>query len=519
MKNMAQKISFKKANTLSKLPLDYLYHTEKLKSFISGNPTMDSFEERITKRQNVNRNLLVEVLKEQNVDSNHKSIKNIDLLTDNNTFTITTGHQICSFTGPLYSVYKIISTINLAKQLKTKYPSKNFVPVFWMATEDHDFEEINHINLFNQKITWNTNQKGPVGRFNLDDISTFLSEIKEKLGTPGKDISTLISFYENSTNLAEATHKMIDFLFGEFGLVILDADSKKLKQEMVSIFENELVNQQTFEKINETSSELKSLGYKTQVTPRKINLFYQKNELRERITEENKGYKILNTNLVFSKEEILEELKNFPERFSPNVVLRPIYQEKILPNLAYIGGPGETAYWFQLKKAFDFHGIDFPILVLRNSVLLLKQNVLKKIKKLPFSVEEYFKKEDELIKQFINEVSDISFEGEIAEIEKIFELTKEKAIRIDFSLERTVIGELKKAQKSINLIQSKVIKAEKRKNENSINQIKSIKKTLFPNNSFQERVNNIIEFYSPELIKNLADNLISLEDNITLIEI
>ena len=516
---MQKKITFKDANSLSKLPFDYLYNTKKLNSFISDIPTIESFENQIKNRQPVNRNLLVKELKKQNLNLNKKSIKNIDLLSKNNTFTVTTGHQICLFTGPLYSVYKIISTINLTKQLKEKYPNKNFVPVFWMATEDHDFEEINHIHLFNTKISWETNQKGPVGRFELNDITPFLNEIKEKLGAPEKDIQTLISFYENSTNLAEATRKIIDSLFGEFGLVILDADSIELKKEMVSVFENELVNQQTFEKINETSDNLKNLGYKTQVTPREINIFYQKNGLRERITEKNKIYKILNTNISFTKEEILSELKNHPERFSPNVVLRPIYQEKILPNLAYIGGPGEIAYWFQLKNSFDYHQIDFPILVLRNSVILLKQNVLKKIKKLPFNTEEYFKSEHELVKQFVGEVSDISFENEITELEKVFELAKEKAIRIDFSLERTVIGELKKAQNSINLIQNKVEKAEKRKNETSINQIKGIKNTLFPNNSFQERVNNLIEFYSPNLIKNLIDNLISLEDNITLIEI
>jgi uncharacterized protein YllA (UPF0747 family) len=248
-------------------------------------------------------------------------------------------------------------------------------------------------------------------------------------------------------------------------------------------------------------------------------LFYQENGLRERIIKTSNGFEVVNTNLVFSEAEILKELTDFPEKFSPNVVMRPMYEEKILPNLAYIGGPGEIAYWLQLKDGFTANNIDFPILVLRNSVLLVEEKTKRKINKLPFEINDYFKNEDDLINLYINEVSEISFEDEIKSIEEIFALTKEKVVVVDFSLERTVIAELKRAQNSINKIKKKVTKAEKNNNSIAVNQIKNIKKSFFPNGSFQERRKNILEFYEPELIKKLINNLIILEDSITLMEL
>ena len=372
-----KKIGLNKIPLLSKIANDYLFNSESFSEFISATPDLSSFESRIKTRQSINRDVLVEELLIQNKKAPKKAINNIELLRKETTFTVTTGHQICLFTGPLYSIYKIISTLNLTKSLKQKYPEHDFVPVFWMATEDHDFEEINHVNIFDKKITWNTNQSGPVGRFSTTDMIPFLEEIEETIGS---ELSrTLINFYKSSSNLAIAHNKMINHLFGEEGVVVIDADSEKLKREMISIFKNELTKQNTFEKVEEQSEKLLTKGFGKQVTPREINLFYQKDGLRERITEEDKSYQILNTELVFTQEEILEELDKHPERFSPNVVMRPIYQEKILPNLAYIGGPGELAYWFQLKSAFEVNSIDFPILVLRNMALIVKENISKKI--------------------------------------------------------------------------------------------------------------------------------------------
>jgi len=312
---------------------------------------------------------------------------------------------------------------------------------------------------------------------------------------------------------------MIDYIFGEYGVVIIDADNRELKKEMIPIFKNELLTNDTFNAVEELSEKLIERGYKKQVNPREINIFYQEDGLRERIVKNGDQFEIVNTELSFSEEEIMKELEEYPEKFSPNVVMRPMYEEKILPNLAYIGGPGEIAYWLQLKDGFAVNHIDFPILVIRNSVLLVEEKTTKKMAKLPFEAVDYFKHEDELIKAYINKVSDVSFEDEIKSLEEVFAITKEKAVEVDFSLERTVIAELKRAQNSINKIKKKVTKAEKNNNSIAVNQIQYVKNAFFPNHSFQERHKNIIEFYNPNLIKNLVNDLIILEDNITLISL
>ena len=199
-------------------------------------------------------------------------------------------------------------------------------------------------------------------------------------------------------------------------------------------------------------------------------------------------------------------------------MLRPIYQEKILPNLGYIGGPGELAYWLQLKNAFQLHKVDFPLLVLRNSAVLIPSHITRKIEQLPFELSDYFEDIDTLNKQFLTENSDIDFEPEINEIEKLFSLAKEKASQIDFNLEKTVVAELKRAQNSIKKIEKKALKAEKKNHTVALKRIEKIKNSFFPGGTFQERKSNVIEFYEDDLIKNLIDNLISLEDNITLID-
>ena len=517
MKPHIHKIPFKEISLLSQTAKEYVYEPKKLSPFITGEPSVRNFGRRLKERAQVNRDLLVEELLSQNKTSNQASIANIELLRNNNTFTVTTGHQICLFTGPLYSLYKIISTLKLAEKLKAEFPENNFVPVFWMATEDHDFEEINHVFLGEKKLTWNSNQTGPVGRFSTNDMADFLKELNVENTSDLTKILT--SFYKSSSTLAEAHNKVIDHLFGGYGIVILDADSHALKKEMIPIFAKELTERKSEEIVLRQSEELQKLGHKQQVTPREINLFYQKNGLRERIVFVNNRYQLVNTELSFSEKEILTELENHPERFSPNVVMRPMYQEKILPNLGYIGGPGELAYWLQLKEAFEFYQLDFPLLVLRNSALLLPTNIVRKINELPFELSQYFHSNNELIKQYVEQQSTINLEPEIAEIEKIFELTREKVGEIDFTLEKTVIAELKRAQNSMKKIRKKTLKAEKTNHSVALNRINKIKACFFPAGTFQERKSNLLEFYEEELIKNIHDNLIPLEDNLTLIEL
>ncbi|MBC7493641.1 MAG: bacillithiol biosynthesis cysteine-adding enzyme BshC, partial [Flavobacterium sp.] len=360
-------LTYQQSGYFTKIIIDYLNQDETVKPFYNRFPTLENFktqiEEKTTNYLNKNRIILSSTIKNQYnlVDTTPLVTKNILLLADENTFTITTGHQLNLFTGPLYFLYKIISTINLCKKLKATYPEQNFVPIYWMATEDHDFEEINYFNYKNKKIKWSKTSNGPVGRLSTTGLQDVLKVFETQLGT-STNAKYLINVFEksylNHQNLAAATRYLANKLFKNDGLVIIDADSKPLKKLFIPYFKQELLQQSSYITVTETNNQL--INYSIQVNPREINLFYIENNLRERIIFENGNFKINNTKIIFSSQEILDELENFPEKFSPNVLLRPLYQEVILPNLAYIGGGGELAYWLQLKAMFKLFKTTFP---------------------------------------------------------------------------------------------------------------------------------------------------------------
>ena len=512
-------ISYQETGYFSQLIGDYLDGKEELAPFYNQKFSIESFEKIIEQRAQlpIDRLVLAESLFQQyeGVELGNTTKANIENLKKDNCYTVTTGHQLNLFTGPLYFIYKIVSTVNLAKELKATYPNNDFVPVFWMATEDHDFEEINHFNLLKKKYELKKTQTGAVGKMKLEGVEDLFTELKEELGDRNgvEDVLNLFSkFYSSDKTYTEAIRGFVNHLFGKHGLVIIDGDDTQLKKLMIKEFEEELLTRKNHELINSTTEKLVELGYKAQVTPREINLFYLKDAIRERIVVEGESYKVLNTTIEFSKASIIDELNNFPERFSPNAPLRPMYQEKILPNLAYIGGGGELAYWFQLRDMFDANHISFPILVLRNSVLLVDKGSSKKLQKLEIPVTDLFHDTDALIKGYLKKGSDVTLDLKREEqlIVDVFEGIVQKAGTIDQSLQPFVKAELQKSIKSLKNIEGRLIKGEKKKEEVAVNQIKNIKEKLFPNNSLQERHDNIVSFfvfYGENIVEELINEL------------
>ena len=406
-------ITYQESGYFSKIIIDYLNQNSKLSSFYNHFPTVDNFEKQIEEKSTnfsfENRKILVTELENQykNVIISDITSKNIQSLKETNTFTITTGHQLNLFTGPLYFLYKIISTVNLTKELKEKYPKFNFVPVYWMATEDHDFEEINYFNFRSKKIKWNRESAGPVGRFSTNGLKDVMSVFESELGI-GENANYLKNCFKNAylenNNLASATRFLANELFKNEGLVIVDGDSKELKTLFSPYINQELLHKSSFKKVSQENEKL-GIDYAIQVNPREINLFYIEDNLRERIIFENGKYKINNTKIEFTENEILSEVDKNPEKFSPNVILRPLYQEVILPNLCYIGGGGELAYWFQLKSNFDLNKVTFPIILLRNSVVLATKKQVEKADKLNLSWSNLFMNQQEL---FVSKTKEFS---------------------------------------------------------------------------------------------------------------
>ena len=523
-------ISYQKSGYFTKLIVDYLDKKTELKSLSDRFPNLENFKEQLEeKSQNYpeeNRKSLVTALENQykGFQISEATSANISLLSNSKTFTITTGHQLNLFTGSLYFLYKIVSTINLCNTLKKESPDYNFVPIYWMATEDHDFEEINHFNFKNVKINWNKESYGPVGRLSTEGLKDVLEVFVSELGA-GEKATYLKELFENSylkhNNLADATRFLANELFGNKGLVILDGDDKMLKQLFIPFVKNELIHKTTFQKVSETNAMLEK-EYEIQVNPREINLFYIEDDLRERIVFENNLFKINNTTLSFSEKEIIELLENCPGKFSPNVILRPLYEEIVLPNLCYIGGGGEIAYWLQLQSTFEANKITFPILLVRNSVLLVTEKQLQKADKLKLSWENLFSNQLELFTQKTKEFS--KFNLDFSEQKEHLKQQFEKLLLIANQTDKSFIGAVKAQQtkqiKGLENLEKRLLKAEKKMHADELERIIKLQNELFPNQGLQERRNNFAEYYNEygqEFIDKLFAQLKPLEPSFTII--
>lgn len=501
-------ISYKETGFFSPTVIDYLENRAELQSFYAFRPDMDGFAELLKNKKVVaNREILFRVLSKQYVHNeqegnskfkiqNSKLVAdNIDLLKLDNTYTITTGHQLNIFAGPLYFLYKIATAIKLAQQLKAAHPDKNFVPVYWMASEDHDFAEINYTNIGGKKVHWWFEASGATGRINPDTMRQALNQYKGVLGMEGHavEVAEIVeTAYTRFDKLADATRYLVNALFGQYGLVIIDADDHEFKQQFAPIMEQDIVNQNSFKNISATNEQLQKLGVHIQVNPREINFFYLKDSLRERVIFEQESYKVMNTEISFTEAELKEEIANYPERFSPNVVMRPLYQECILPNIAYIGGGAEVVYWLELKSNFDYYRVDFPILILRNSALVIRREQAAKIERMDLDAAALFKQDDELKTEWIKKHSNhnLSLAGEWREMSAIFEKIKLRSYKIDPSLSPSALAVQARLKHAVDNLEKKLIKAEKRNYAVRLEQLSAVKAELFPKDSLQERTEN-----------------------------
>lgn len=509
-------ISYQNSGYFSTLINDYLDKKNILQSLYNRFPNLESFEEQITEKKNnynyKNRAVLVSVLQQQysKIAVSDLTKQNIESLSSENTFTITTGHQLNLFTGPLYFLYKIISTINLTQELKTKYPNYNFVPIYWMATEDHDFEEINYFNFKGKKFRWDKESSGPVGRLSTEELAVFFEIYSQELGS-GTNAEILKKIFQeaylNHSTLAEATQHLSNALFKKYGLVILDADNQDLKRTFIPHIKEELLLQTSYKKVSETTKKLRE--YTIQVNPREINLFYLEDNLRERIILENEKYKVINTKIEFTESEILKLLENHPEKFSPNVIMRPLYQEVILPNLCYIGGAGEIAYWLELKSFFNNAKVTFPIILLRNSALLVTEKQSKKADKLDLKWKDLFLKQSDLINERVKSLDDFSIDLSIQKdfLKTQFHYLYTLAQKTDNSFIGAVKAQEAKQIKGLENLEKRLLKAQKRKHSEELERITNLQNELFPNQSLQERQVNFSEFYL-EYGNNLIEKLI-----------
>jgi bacillithiol biosynthesis cysteine-adding enzyme BshC len=503
-----EKIGLEQSQQFATLFRDYIAQNEFVQSLYAFYPDVAGLEKAIQVRSQkpLNRSVLVERLKAQygQLNTSGKVASNIDLLSKDTTYTITTGHQLCLGTGPLYIILKTLSCVKLCEELKVKHANKNFVPVFWMASEDHDAAEINHFYVFGKKYTWETTQTGAVGRFDTKGIVALLDTIK--------DIPEwLKAAYQSSNTLAEATRKIMHHLFSDYGVVVIDGDDAALKQEFAGVIEKELFEQGAVTAMHQTNTQIEKAGYSVQVNPRDINLFYLKENVRERIEKQGDRFVVLHTDISFSSEEIKAELRAHPERFSPNVVLRPLYESTILPDIAYVGGPGEIAYWLQLKEVFATYDTFLPVVFPRMFSGVVSKQQLSKIEKAGIVVSELFLSEFDLKQRVISVTAqeDISINAQLIQVSQIFDAITTIATQVDGSLQSWAQAEKAKALKQLEDIEKRLRKAEERKHEEVIKSVLSIRDKILPNGKLQERQESVFTFLvnDADLIQKMYGSL------------
>jgi bacillithiol biosynthesis cysteine-adding enzyme BshC len=507
-------LPYRETGYFSRIITDYLEQTGELSPFYSHPVSPEGFRSAIVARQHVpiQRKALVDALTEQyaGMEEMPGVSENIARLADVNTFTVCTAHQPAIFTGHLYFIYKILHTIRLAEWLRGQHPDKHFVPVFFMGSEDADLDELGHIYLGGEKLVWDTKQTGSVGRMNTLGLEELLYRIEGELAVKphGHQLMQLLkTAYLDSPDIQTATFSILHRLFGEYGLIVLIADKAVFKRQMLAVFEDDLFHQEPTRIVEKTIDRL-SGQYKVQANPRPINLFYLKDDMRNRIERTGDQFIVLDSPLRFTEQEMREELHRFPERFSPNVILRGLFQETILPNLAFIGGGGETSYWLELKDLFDHYHLPFPVLVLRNSFLLVPKDWMEKLKHAGFGLADLFRNADDLVNDLVKRESDhtLSLEGEIAAANDYYEALKARTRPVDPTLEQHISALQVRALEPIRTLEKKLLKAEKRRFGEQQRQLHALKSALFPHDDLQERIDNFMPWYAaygPSFIREL----------------
>jgi bacillithiol biosynthesis cysteine-adding enzyme BshC len=500
---VVESISFSDIPHFSKRDKAYQLDSDALRPFYKYDVGIAAFEEVISNRSKfkTNRALLHKVVKAQ---YNGKKISdklkdNIEGLTSEKTFTVITAHQPSILTGPLYYIIKICSVISLCRDLTEHYDGYRFVPTFIMGGEDHDFDEIASLNYFNKTFTWKTEQVGSVGRMTLDGLEDLLNEVRTTFGSMphASKLKELIDdAFTSAKTYGEFMQTLTHNLFRHTELMIINMDDAELKTELLPYIIKDIEDEVSHHAVNADQKALDTAGFKSQAHAREVNIFIHDGDRHRVIKTDEDHYEI--NNQSYTKTELISYLRQHPGHISPNVVLRPIYQELVLPNLAYVGGGGELAYWMERGTLFEQWSIPYPMLIRRDSALIVDQKALAQAQKLSLSIADLFERDDLVAIKYAKEQStselDLSLERDIAAT--LFEKLHERATKIDPTLSGAVKADEAKFLKVLSNMENKLIKAEKRKNEVAINRISKLKGKLFPSSDkLQERYENFIPFY------------------------
>ena len=498
------KINLKDTALFSHLICDLLSENKNIEEFIYAFPSINNIEKNLHKNINLpNRKVLSDVLFRQYNNTvfpsldNSLILNNIKSLNDSKTHLVTTGHQLNIFASPLFLIYKITSIIAISIKLNKIFNQYSFIPCFWMATEDHDFEEINKIQWNETQYIWNEETNDMVGNLTSSKLLSILEDMKVDMCKTkyGQELFDLYQHaYSKNLNYANATRALLTSLFREYGVLIIDGNDKDLKKIMVSDFQQEIKNGFVCDMITSTNNIL-SKKYHCEINPLSANIFYIKNNIRDKIISQGNKYYSSKHDTCWTKDELLNEVESNPDYFSPNVFLRTLYQERLLSSIIYLGGPSEISYWIQLKNMFSFRQVPYPIVSLRSFFLIISKEVLAYQANLNVNNKDLFLPKHEIIRKIFKDKSDVKLDLLSSELDQLLLSFKVHLQDVEHLPDSILDVFNTKVFKELSKLESKVMKLEKNNKPEVIHDFTEMYKGVFSNGIIQEKSKSFIPYY------------------------
>ena len=522
------------AGGFSNLFLDYVTDFEKVRRFYSrdfrNNGDYTSAIEAIDKRP-VDRATLTSVLFEQNTSfaSPPRTFDNISLLGKQTTYAVVTGQQVGLFGGPLYTAFKTITAIKLARALKQKFPSLDFVPVFWIEGEDHDFPEMNNIGLPDRdgklvKIEYlpggvmPDRNVGAVGEMvfdaSIDQTHRQVGDTLQKTEFTDALLVRLKECYAAGRTFNQSFAAWMNFLFGQEGLVFVSSNNARLKRVLSPLFEAELSQfPATSQRVIQQSAELEH-SYHAQVKAKSINLFLFHKGGRYLIEPREKDFSLKGTRHFLERDELIRIARETPELLSPNVILRPIAQDILLPTLAYVAGPSEVAYQAQLTPVYEHLNVTHPVIYPRASASFVEERLVRAMEKYNLQLLDFFGDINSITSKVLEQISEVKLDEIFGNATRqVHDALNELKFGLK-EVDPTLLGALETAASKVDInigvLKEKAVAAQKRRNETAMRQIEKAANGLLPNGSLQEREVNILHFlnrYGPDLVQWLTQEL------------
>lgn len=515
---------------VSRLAADYLEDYQAVSAFFGADYRQhDDFHERtdLVTSRDMPLSKLVPLLKEQNqrFGCGSGTLQNLNLLLENRACAVVTGQQTGLFGGPLFTLYKAFTTIKLADRLN-RTCSGCFVPVFWLASDDHDFREANHIHILDKgnqplRIGYEdhpVDAKIPMSEIQISDAihetfealdeNTHPSDFKEGI------LNHLREAYAPGTPFSDAFGRWLTTLLQAFGLILVDASDARIKALGAEIFHKEIAQQSpSTAAALSAAEELRQQDYHVQVelNQEMLNLFYVDGE-RNSVEIVDGRYRVKNTEQTFETKDLEAQLKTHPERFSPNVLLRPLYQDALFPTISYIAGPGEIAYYAQMKGIYERFELPMPIIYPRKSMTLLEGKIEKVLDKYELGVPDFWGDIEALVNRVARAQLPETIEDRIARatqaIDQHLQDLQELVTEFEPTLTNAVENMKGKISGQVEGLEKKILQAYKKRNDVIRQQLYKAGHSLYPNHQLQERALNITPYlfkYGFDFIERLYE--------------